>query len=97
MRVISRKRLSEFWDKHRDAEQALKAWFYEAEHSSWKNSADIKARYASASVITSERMVFNICGNKYRLVAAISYETGIVLIRFVGTHREYDKLNVKEV
>jgi len=93
MHVISRKKLREFWAKHKDAEQALKAWFHEAVCASWENSAAIKARYVSASIVSAERVVFNVCGNKYRLVVAIRYDAKIVLIRFVGTHKEYSKVN----
>jgi len=97
MRVIARKTLKQFWEIHPDAEDALKAWFAEAEAVSWLSSADIKAQYRSASILGDQRVVFNICGNKYRLVVKISYKNGVVLIRFIGTHKEYDAINVEEV
>lgn len=97
MRVISRKRLREFWERYPDAEQALKAWFHEVEQAVWHNSADIKASYRSASIVTGERVVFNICGNKYRLVIHINYAFQIAFIRFVGTHREYNKMDVRSI
>jgi len=76
---------------------ALKAWFAEVEASSWSSPADIKDRYRSASILGDQRVVFNICGNKYRLVVKISYKNGVVLIRFIGTHKEYDAINAEEV
>lgn len=97
MRVISKKTLREFWQRHPDAEQALKAWYAEAEAASWQDPPEIKAQFRSASILKDSRVVFNICGNKYRLVAKISYKNAIVLIRFVGTHREYDAIDVEGV
>lgn len=97
MRVISKKKLREFWQRHPDSEQALKAWHAEAEAASWQDPAEIKARFRSASILKDSRVVFNICGNKYRLVVKISYKNAIVLIRFVGTHKEYDATDVEGV
>ncbi|MBS0617531.1 MAG: type II toxin-antitoxin system HigB family toxin [Spirochaetes bacterium] len=99
MRVISRKVLHDFWLKagRHDSEQALKAWLYEAKAAKWKNSAEIKVKYRTASIINIKRVVFNICGNKYRLIVAINYQIGIVFIRFIGTHTEYDRVNPEEV
>ena len=98
MRVISRKVLREFGAVgHADAELALRAWFEEAESADWQGPADIKKFYPSASILGKERVVFNIRGNRYRLVVAIKYEFRIVYIRFVGTHAEYDKINCLEV
>jgi len=97
MRVIAKKTLQEFWEQAPDAQGALEAWYAEARHAQWKAPADIKARYAHASIINNERVVFNIGGNKYRLVVAISFTAGIVLIKFVGTHADYDKINVETV
>ncbi len=96
MRVITRRRLREFWASHPDAEQPLRAWYSEANRASWKTTADIKARYASVSFVGT-RVVFNIGGNKYRLVTLVRYATGKVFIRFVGTHAEYDKLDVASI
>ena len=79
------------------ARGALEAWYAEAKHAQWKAPADIKARYAHASIINAERVVFNIGGNKYRLVVAISYVSGIVLIKLVGSHADYDKINVETI
>lgn len=97
MRVIAKKTLREFWERFPDSENALKSWFAEAERARWLTPGEIKARYRSASILKGSRVVFNICGNKYRLVAKISYKNGIVLIRFVGTHQEYDAIDAEEV
>jgi mRNA interferase HigB len=97
MRVIAKKSLRYFWQRFPDAEDALKTWFGEAERANWANPGEIKSKYRSASILKDSRVVFNICGNKYRLVVKVSYKNGIVLIRFVGTHREYDAINAEEV
>jgi mRNA interferase HigB len=97
MRVIAKKALRVFWDQHPDAEEALKAWHAEASSASWLTPADVKARYGSASILKNGRVVFNICGNKYRLVVKINYRIAIVLVRFIGTHTEYDAINVEEI
>ena len=97
MRVISKKKLREFWQYHPDSEQALKAWHAEAEAASWQDPAEIKAQFRSASILKDSRVVFNICGNKYRLVVKISYKNAIVLIRFVGRHKKYDATDVEGV
>jgi mRNA interferase HigB len=99
MRIISRKALRRFWERpeHADAEQPLRAWFREVSRADWKTSADIKTAYRSASIVGKERVVFNIAGNKYRLVVRVNYAYGVVYIRFVGTHRQYDRIDVTEV
>jgi mRNA interferase HigB len=97
MRVIAKRALREFWERFPDAEDALKTWFAEAERAFWSNPGEIKSQYRSASILKDNRVVFNICGSKYRLVVKISYKNGIVLVRFVGTHREYDAGNAEEV
>lgn len=97
MRIIALKTLRAFWEKHSAARQALQAWYHDAKHATWKTPADIKAVYRNASVVENNRVVFNIKGNQYRLVVAIQYQFGIVYIRFVGTHQEYDKIDVTTV
>ena len=97
MRVISRRTLKEFWEKHADAEQPLKAWFHETKIADWKSFVDIKARYGSADALPGDRVIFNIKGNTYRLIVRIHYNTGIVFIRFVGTHAAYDKIDASTV
>jgi mRNA interferase HigB len=75
----------------------LDAWYAEAARASWKNSAELKQQYRSASIVSSERVVFNIKGNEYRLVVAINYQHQVLLIIWLGTHKEYDTIDVKKV
>ena len=103
MRIITKKAISDFCaaNKRKDAPataDALWAWHKEVLSAQWRNSSDVKARYPSASIITKDRIVFNIGGNKYRLITRIKFwPPGIVWIRFIGTHEQYDKVNAKEV
>lgn len=97
MRIISRRNLIACWEAHRDAEEALKAWEKEAKQASWQTPADIKARYRSADILPNNRVVFNIKRNHYRLVVKIHYNTGVVYIRFVGTHAEYNRIDAEKV
>ncbi|MBI4946051.1 MAG: type II toxin-antitoxin system HigB family toxin [Bacteroidetes bacterium] len=97
MRVIAKKTLREFWQKHSDCEQQLKAWYEEADGATWKTPADIKKDYPSASILEDNRIVFNIKGNKYRLIVKINYKYSIVWIRFVGTHGQYDKTDAATI
>lgn len=97
MRVISKKPLREFWSRYPDAEQALRAWHAEAEAAAWASPIEIKAQYRSASILKDSRVVFNICGNKYRLVVKLSYKNGLALIRFIGTHKEYDAIDAEAI
>ena len=97
MRIIARRTLREFWELNDDAEEPLKAWFQEAKRADWANPHQIKAMYRSASVIGDNRIVFNIAGNKYRLVVKFNYPYRIGYIRFIGTHAEYDRIDVEEM
>jgi len=94
MHVISRKMLKEFWTKCPDAEKPLRAWVKEAEAAQWANPAELKAMYGSASIVDEKCVVFNICGNKYRLVVWVHYRYGRVMTRWIGSHKEYDGLKV---
>ncbi|MFT5433665.1 MAG: mRNA interferase HigB [Myxococcota bacterium] len=96
MRIIARRTLKDFWESgHANAEGPLKAWYAEVNGAEWNSMADIKVRYPHASVIDSERVVFNVGGNNYRLVVKLYFPAPTVFIRFVGTHAEYDRLDVK--
>jgi mRNA interferase HigB len=97
VRIISRKALREFWEKHPDAVQPLQAWYHDVKHANWQSPADIKAVYRNASFLAQKRVVFNIKGNKYRLVAAVQYDFGIVFIRFIGTHKDYDSIDAGSI
>ena len=97
MRVIAVSTLRQFWEIHSDAEQPLKAWFDEASKATWTQPSEIKDQYRSASVLKNRRVVFNIKGNDYRLIVAIAYKLGIVYVKFIGTHAEYDRIDAETV
>ena len=91
MKVVGITKLDEFADKHGDVRGQLASWLKEAEKAEWHTTADIKARYASASFFADNHVVFNLKGNKYRLEVLVSYRNQIVLINRIGTHAEYSK------
>ena len=97
MRIISKKRLREFYERYEDAEQSLLSWYREVEKEDWDTPAEVKEKYRSASILGDNRVVFNIKGNKYRLVVKIKYEHRVVYIRFVGAHAQYDAIDAEEV
>lgn len=97
MRIISRKVLKDFWIKYPDAEEPLKTWFQIAKDSDWNQPKDVKKLYRTASILRDGRVVFNIGGNKYRLIVWINFEFKVVYIRFIGTHKEYDKVDAQKV
>ncbi|HAO08282.1 MAG TPA: addiction module toxin RelE [Chryseobacterium sp.] len=97
MRVIAKKILREFWEKHNDCEQQLKSWYQETSNAEWKNPNEIKLKYPTASIIGDNRVVFNIKGNIYRLIIKINFDYQIIWIRFIGTHAEYGKINAKTI
>ncbi len=89
--------LSDYWQNAPETEQPLKAWFAETQKAQWNTPAEIKEKYRSASFVKNNRVIFNICGNKYRLIVRINYNSKTVFIRFIGTHSEYDKINAEEI
>lgn len=98
MRIIAIKKLKDFWSSgYADAEQPLKVWYQIFKEGDFLTPRDIKLLFPSISFIGSNRAVFNISGNKYRLVVHVRYDIQIIYIRFIGTHAEYDKINVREV
>jgi mRNA interferase HigB len=97
MRVIAVSTLRDFWVKHPQAETPLRAWFADASRADWQTPADIKAAHRNASFTGSNRVVFNIKGNDYRLVVAVHYNRGLMCVRFVGTHTEYNAINVEGI
>ena len=103
MWIIARRTLRSFINErvgHNDQpalKSALDAWFAEVSKSNWNSAADVKRLYATASVISADRIVFNIKGNAYRMVVSVDFEKAIVWIKWVGTHKDYDRINVKEV
>ncbi len=97
MRIIAVKTLRLYATKKTEAEQSLFSWYHEAEKANWKNHNDLKQQFANASVINNKRVVFNIHGNKYRLVVDVEYYLQIIFIIWIGTHKEYDNIDVKKV
>jgi mRNA interferase HigB len=103
VRVIARKTLRRFTDSlkgskdQRAVKSALDAWFHEALRARWESPADILKTYANASIVGADRVVFNIKGNSYRLVVAVNYRHQIVFIKWIGTHADYDRIDVKRV
>ena len=97
MHILSRKPLREFSEKHPPAKTPLDTWFSEVSRAKWTSFADVRAIYGSADVVAGNRVIFNIGGNKYRLVVKIAYKCGIVFVRFVGTHAAYDDIDAKTI
>ena len=103
MRIIARRTLREFVAsraRHKDhsaLKVAVDAWFDEVRRASWANTSDVKRRYPTASIVTAESIVFNIKGKDYRLVVSVDFEKGIVWIKWLGTHRDYDRIDVTEI
>lgn len=99
MRVIAKSSLVKFWRQpgHADSQGALQSWYDEAIKAEWKTTQDIKDHYSSASICAGNRVVFNIAGNKYRLVVEMQYRAGIAWVKFVGTHARYDQIKVETV
>jgi len=99
MRVIAKSTLRRFWEQaqYADSKGPLESWYDEAMQASWKSPQDIKAQYRNASICGNYRVVFNIGGNKYRLVVEMQYRAGIAWVKFVGTHARYDKIDVETV
>lgn len=97
MRIVSRRALREFWEVHRDAEAPLRGWYDSVRKERWATPADMKAHHPTASIVGNGRVVFNIRGNAYRLIVKVDYQFLRVYVRFVGTHREYDRVDAREV
>jgi mRNA interferase HigB len=97
MQIIAKRTIRLFWERHPQAESPLRLWFAQVSRASWAGPADIRAMFGSADFIADNRVIFNIGGNKYRLVAHISYAYSRVLIKFVGTHAEYDAIKPESV
>ena len=95
MRVIAKSRLRRFWEsspKYADAEKQMSEWYHFCASAKWSSPHELKADLRNASVLKNHRVVFNVCGNKYRIVVLIDYERHGMLIRFVGTHEQYDAI-----
>lgn len=96
-RIFSKGTLRLFWEKYPDAEQYLKTWYETAINADWRSPNDVKTTYVNASILKSQRIVFNIKGNTYRLIAKFNFEKQWVFIRFIGTHKEYDKIDANTI
>lgn len=100
MRVISRRRLRLFWEEHprgTDAREPLQDWYAQAAAADWSNPSDLKAQFGNASILKNGRVVFNIGGNRYRLVAKLNFAYRILYVRFIGTHAEYDAIDAATI
>lgn len=97
MRIIAKKILRDFWETYPDCEQQLKSWFQEVSKSVWNNPNELKQDYPSASILSDNRVVFNIRGNNYRLIVKVNYDYQLMWIRFIGTHQEYDKIDATKI
>ena len=97
MRIIALKMLRDFWEKHSRAEMPLLAWRALARRADWRTPADVKAAYRTASFLGANRVVFKIKGNEYRLVVAVHYNRGLMFVRFIGTDKEYDRIDAEEI
>ena len=91
MRIINRELIDEFIRKHADARNSINSWLYEVKYADWRSSQDIKDRYAKASFLGNNQVIFNIKGNDYRMVVKVAYHTQTVFIQWIGTHAEYNK------
>lgn len=91
MRVVGAKTLHRFCQHHQEVEDQVKAWLAEAREATWQTTRDIKVRYASASFLSGNRVIFNLKGNKYRLLTMVTFKSQVVLVVKIGTHTEYDK------
>jgi mRNA interferase HigB len=100
VRIIAKRTLRQFWERDRryaDAQRALEDWHAQVSRADWATPVDVKAHYGDASILKGSRVVFNISGNKYRLIVKINYPYRVVYIRFVGTHAEYDKVDAETI
>ena len=99
MRIISKRTLKDFYEQsnYLDSKSALESWHHEVLKMAWNNPNKIKAQYKNTSIVGDNKIVFNITGNKYRLIVKINYLAGIVFIKFIGTHKQYDKIKVEEL
>jgi len=97
LRIIAKKILRDYWTIHKDCEEQLKSWYQESSKAEWKNLNEVKAEFPSASILIDNRVVFNIKGNKYRLIVKFNFDYHMIWIRFIGTHSEYDKINANKI
>lgn len=97
MRVLSKKILREYWEKHPDTEEQLKSWYQETSKGSWTSPNYVKEEFPNARLIPNNRAIFNIKGNQYRLIVRVNYKYLMVYVRFIGTHEDYDKIDPTKI
>lgn len=97
LRIIAKRTLREFWEKYPDSQGQLEAWHSEMLNANWENPQELKQQYGTASILKDGRVVFNICGNTYRVVVWINYKFKLVLVKFIGTHEQYDNIDANIV
>lgn len=97
MRILTKKRLRDFWELHPQTEQPLKRWHDYVQKAAWSSPTDVKRDFQSADILPDNRVVFNIGGNNYRLIVKIEYRFQDVYVRFIGTHREYDRIDATTI
>jgi mRNA interferase HigB len=97
MQVVGKHVLDAFYERYPDCKQQLEAWHAEAKKAKWGSPNQVRGKYGKASIVGNSRVVFNICNNKYRLVVKLNYDLGVVRVHWIGTHTEYDKINVETV
>jgi len=97
MRIVSHRKLKEFYEKKEDARVALERWYHITERAEWRNLSDIKNDFSSVDYVGNQHYVFNIKGNRYRLVVVAKFVMGYIFIRFVGTHSEYNKIDCSTI
>lgn len=97
MRILTKRRLREFWERNPQAEQPLKRWHDYVRKAQWSSPVDVKEDFRSADILSDNRVIFNIGGNNYRLVVKIEYRFQDVYVRFVGTHAEYDRIDATTI
>jgi len=97
MRVIAVRTLKEFWRKHPETQNALRAWYQEVSKADWRNHGQLKSQFKNASVLNAKRVVFNIKGNDYRLIVDIEYRLQIMFMVWAGTHKQYEKIDAKKI
>ena len=96
-RIVAKRTIQVFWEKHNDSKEYLETWYQTAKSAVWEKPSDIKEFYATVSILKNSRVVFNIKGNDYRLVAKINYIKQWLFIRFIGTHKEYDEIDANNI
>jgi mRNA interferase HigB len=94
---MNRETLVDFYSMYKETKSQLETWYYEVKNANWRSPVEVKEKFGTASIVGGNKVVFNIKGNKYRLVTKINYKMKTVFIKFIGTHKDYDKINVEEM